>query len=356
MPSQATIHLFHHTFAKGGGMERYALDISQGMVSAGRKVIFHCYKLDAALAAETGIEARKYPVMRFPRKLQDYRFFCKIAAVAPALEGTQISLCRLKVRDAVTCGGTHKGFLSKMGKFTGPFDMLQIWMEREGYQAAKQVVAHSRLCGGEIAELYGISKDKIAVLHPPVSAQFSLQKSQFERLHIRRKFGLPDNKTVLLFPSTGHKRKGLGPVIEALGGYSDRIVLAVAGNPLGKFTAPFVRHLGYVDDMRNAYAAADFTMLGSFYEPFGLVGIESILSGTKLVFEKKAGCVEVLKPDAAFTFSVHDPGSIRKAVDAAIKQAKEWQHFITDPRAVLSYDHGVAHHVKELLQLAGERA
>jgi glycosyltransferase involved in cell wall biosynthesis len=355
MPGQPPIHLFHHTFARGGGMERYALDISRGLKEAGRKVIFHCIKLDSALAAELGIETVHYKVAGFPRKLRDYRFFCKVARAAPALEGVQISLCRLKVRDAVTCGGTHCGYISKMRRLTGPFDLIQIWMEREGYRAARQVVAHSRLCAGEIAEHYRIPKEKIAVLHPPVGAQFSAPKTPAQRSEIRRQFGLPEDKTVFLFPSTGHKRKGLGPVVQALAGFQDRLVLAIAGKPPGRYSAPFVRHLGYVGDMRNAYAAADFTMLGSFYEPFGLVGIESILSGTKLVFEKNAGCLEVIKPAAAFTFSVADPESIRRAVTAAINQARKKEHFLDDPRASLDYDPDVALHVRKLLQLAGEK-
>ena len=40
--------------------------------------------------------------------------------------------------------------------------------------------------------------------------------------------------------------------------------------------------------MSELYNAVDFTILASYYEAFGLVGVESILCGTKIIFATMA--------------------------------------------------------------------
>src|SRR5207248_9663075 len=73
-----TIHLFHHSFTRGGGKERYALLLASTFKAMGHPVIFHATFIEDALARARGIEVRKVSVARFPRKLIDYRFFRKL--------------------------------------------------------------------------------------------------------------------------------------------------------------------------------------------------------------------------------------------------------------------------------------
>ena len=54
--------------------------------------------------------------------------------------------------------------------------------------------------------------------------------------------------------------------------------------------------------MPELYQAADFTIMASQYEPFGLIGLESILSGTPVIFSENMGCLEVLKTNLAIHF------------------------------------------------------
>lgn len=171
---------------------------------------------------------------------------------------------------------------------------------------------------------------------------------------MRRKLGLPTDKTVFLFPSTGHRRKGLGPVIEAMRAFAPHLILAVAGKPPRRFNVPFVQYLGYLNDMIPAYTAADFTILGSYYEPFGLVGIESVLTGTRLVFEQGAGCLEVVGSEAVIRFSVWQPDTIAGAIQSALELARTGNHRIADPHAALTYDPSVQAHVSLVLAALNE--
>ncbi len=344
------LHLFHHTFRRGGGMERYALTLAGSLVKLGHRVCFYAHKGEPALAAALGVELKVLPVKRFPRKLQDFRFFREVDRVRPHVQGRQITLTRVRVRDGVICGGTHRGYLTRARKLAGPYDWLQTWMEAQAYTEARVVVSHSDLCTEELVTWYGVPRTKIATLYPPVDDTFTPPLNEEQRASCRRRLGLPLDKIVLLFPSMGHSRKGLQPVCQALESLPDKILLAVAGKSMGRLKWPFVQYLGYVDEMADAYRAADFTILGSFYEPFGLVGPESILCGTRLVFEQNIGCLSAIKPEFVSTFSVWDPASIRQAVSDAVRLVREGRHRVANSRAALRYDPSAVEHAEALLR------
>jgi glycosyltransferase involved in cell wall biosynthesis len=352
---EEVIHLFHHTFRRSGGMERYAMSLAAGLRDAGHPVVVHARRLDPAVVASGGVRLDRVRVSRFPRVLRDFRFFRKVDRLRVKASGIQIALTRVRTNDVVVCGGTHRGYLLRSRKLTGPGDMLQAWMETESYRSARVVVSHSKLCREELVRFYRVPPEKIVTLYPPVETDFRPPASPNERAELRRRLGLPEDKVVFLFPSTGHRRKGLQPVCRALHGLSDQVVLAVAGSPVRWPRWPFVRHLGYVQDMATAYRAADFTLLGSLYEPFGLVGVESVRCGTRLVFEENIGCLEIVKPEYVFTFSVWNPDSIRRAVLAAVDLAHAGRHTVPCPAEALRYTSSVTEHTHALLQAATAR-
>ena len=326
------------------------MSLAGTLVQLGHRVVFHAHKTDAALAEALGVELRISHVSRFPRKLQDFRFFRQVDRAGTQAEGLQIALARVRARDGVICGGTHRGYMIRARKLTGPFDWLQIWMETQAYSHARVVVSHSNLCTEELVRLYRVPDAKIVTVYPPVDGRFSPVREPSQRIECRRRLGLPLDRVVLLFPSMGHSRKGLQPLCQALSGFSDRVVVAVAGRPPSQTKWPFLHYLGYLNDMVEAYQAADFTILGSYYEPFGLVGPESIMCGTRLVFEENIGCLAAIKSEYVLTFSVWDAESIRRAVARAIELARQGHHHFTDPLAALRYNPSVAEHAKALVQ------
>src|SRR5437899_4429210 len=135
-PSGAPIHLIHHAFRKGGGMERCAVALAASLREMNRTVVVHTMTPDAALAQSLGIELNVLPVPLVPRKLQSFRFFRAVRNALPKMNGLQIAFSRVPVRDVAICGGTHRGYLRQTRRWTGPFDLLQFWMERQCYTQA----------------------------------------------------------------------------------------------------------------------------------------------------------------------------------------------------------------------------
>lgn len=350
----SAIHLFHHSFLKTGGKERYAIALASAFRHLGHPVTVHAVRGDEALARELGLTLDLVPCPRFPRKLQPFHFFRRVDRLRQGLGGVHVALSRVRVKDVLVSGGTHLAYLRRGQKWTGPFDGLQVWMERQAYRAARRLVAHSDLIAGDLRRYYRIGEDRIRTLYAPVDERFLKGNDVCSRAELRRALGWPDDRVVFLFPSSGHSRKGLGPIAEAFRFFEGQAVLAVAGKPAGSRRAPWLRSMGYIEDMASAYRAADFTLLGSFYEPFGLVGPESILCGTRLVFEREIGCLAAIDEEYVQTFDVGDPGSIRKALAEAIQLAHRQQHRIEHPERALRYDPRPEPHARAVLAASAD--
>ncbi len=80
--------------------------------------------------------------------------------------------------------------------------------------------------------------------------------------------------------------------------------------------------LGFCTDMPELYRAADFTIMASLYEPFGLVGVESVLCGTRVVLSENMACAEVMNEEAGFFFSRQNPETLAQAVAQAVSLKK----------------------------------
>ena len=151
---------------------------------------------------------------------------------------------------------------------------------------------------------------------------------------------------MLLFPSSSHERKGLPLIEAALRDSGLPVVVAVAGRPPAQTSAQ-LRYIGYAKNIEDAYRAADFTVLASKYEPFGLVGIESVMCGTPVIFPTSVGCCSAIADNAKFTFEPGDADGLRHAVRRALNAKNT-----SVTAASILYDTSIAAHITLLLALA----
>jgi glycosyltransferase involved in cell wall biosynthesis len=173
------------------------------------------------------------------------------------------------------------------------------------------------------------------------------------RAALRASYGFGEHETVLLFPSSSHDRKGL-PLIQAVVEALDLpVVVAVAGRAPERESAR-VRYIGYVKDLENAYRAADYTILASKYEPFGLVGIESVMCGTPVIFSSNIGCCDAIGDAAKHVFPPDDAASLRRLIEAAVQGGPRRVTPADGP--AVRYDARVEAHVDALLALATDIA
>ncbi len=194
-------------FGAGGGLERYALDISRAMAGrAGTEVSVYARRFDAGVAQSAGIAPHRIVVSWLPGKLRDRYFSWRLQARRPADE-VLIGCNRVRGSDIAICGGTHRGYLAARGTTARRSDHWQIELESAQYAGAHRVVAHSALMQREVVELYGIPEDRVDLIYPPVDTQRFTPVDAATRAGLRREFGFRDDEIVFLFPSSGHARK-----------------------------------------------------------------------------------------------------------------------------------------------------
>lgn len=352
------IGLSSNALKHSGGLERYAMDLVRGLAARHLQPVFYARKFDLRTPESGMVERRRIGVSWLPGKLRDRWFSWRLRALRRRDRIDVLIGCnRVDSSEIAICGGTHRGFLAAMKRRVRASDRWQIALEARQYENASVIVAHSELMRTELRELYGVADEKIRVLFPPVeTAQFSPVDDE-TRATWRRQYGFAEHETVLLFPSSSHARKGLPLIEAAVQALPEHIVVAVAGRPPERASAR-VRYIGYVKNIEQAYCAADFTILASIYEPFGLVGVESIRCGTPVIFPSDLGCCDVLADAAKFVFRPGDVDDLRDTIARAASEhpARDAAAREALARTAIRYDTSVDHHVNCLLTMASEIA
>ncbi|HTI17798.1 MAG TPA: glycosyltransferase family 4 protein [Trinickia sp.] len=340
----------------GGGFERYAMDLARGLAAHGQEspLAFFARKFDRSLPEFGLVEPHRISVSWLPGKWRDHWFSWRLRAARRGADVDVLIGCnRVDSSDIAICGGTHRGFLSATGRAPKRSDKWQIALESRQYARAAVVVAHSPQMRDELRTLYGVDDEKIRLLYPPVdSARFSPVDAA-ERARLRQRFGFADGEVVLLFPSSSHERKGL-PFIEAVMRETRLpVVVAVAGRPPQR-TSERIRYVGYVKEIEDCYRAADFTILASTYEPFGLVGIESIMCGTPVILAANVGCCDAIADQAKFVFAPGESGALHAVLAQAVASVQGGPEVdrARMAREAVAYDPRLAAHVEALVALA----
>lgn len=346
------INLIFHSVRQQGGLDRHMLDLINGfsLRKIPLRVIARMVDWD-----EKPVADNEYVVL--PDRTPFSRFnndrFEKIALGHVNPEWPVISLSRVTGKvDMAISGGTHKAHLKEKGKkVPGFFDRRVIANEEKLYQNARVIIAHSKQIQNEIIEGYSVDPLKVKALYPSVdTAAFNLNARR-NRDQIRQSIGVSPDQFVLLFPSNDHERKGGDLILEAIEGFDERLVLAVAGkNPLKVANGAQVKNLGFCKDMPAMYAAADAAILASVYEPFGLVGPESMLCGTPVLLADTIGAVEVLSEPGCFSFE-RTPESLRSLLETMLERHQENKLVLTEPERFIHYPYSFDAYLDTLVQL-----
>ena len=286
------IAIIHNQFSSGGGMEAYMLGLVRGFLGDGDEVHIHTYKVDKACAASWNCQIHKQNLFYLPRRWKKYLFLKTYNEHFERKEyDLSLALTRTSAPDIAIIGGVHPAAIATdtgNRHFLKRFhDVKEIQYERAMFERVPQVVAHSQIIAEDITKFYPeIDSDKISVVYPPIDNDFFRRIAISSNESARREYGLNSAKMSLLFPSTGHKRKGLAELLQAFRNLDPaKYELLIVGEGLRGFSniPTNVRYLGYVKNLSALYSVVNYTILPSHYEPFGLAVIESLECGTPVV-------------------------------------------------------------------------
>ncbi|QDV35971.1 glycosyltransferase family 4 protein [Tautonia plasticadhaerens] len=313
-----------------GGAETYVADLCRGLVDRGHRV--DLYSSSCAEGALAG-GVRVVPVAatgptRWARLLSFARN--SEAALREATFDCSIGFINTWHHDVIIPqGGVHPASLEHnarrfpvgwrrslytASKRANPKDWLYRSIERRQYDPSRaaRVVAVSEFVQEHLQTYYRVPGDRIRVIPNAIDAnRLRVEDPVGARLAFRSRLGLGPDDLIALFLAHNFRLKGLDPLLEAL---RLRLDHAPAARPVhlvvcgGGKIEPYRRkvrslgleehvHLvGFMDDVRPAFAGSDCFVLPSYYDPCSLVVFEALSRGLPVVTTATNGAGEVVTP------------------------------------------------------------
>jgi len=178
--------------------------------------------------------------------------------------------------------------------------------EYEGVQAADKIIAVSNFTKNNLVEHYGVSPDKIEVVHNGIDAcDYCIDLESASGLWKLKKTGYK----FVLFVGRITIMKGVDYFVWAANLITRldpkiKFIVVGSGDMEGEIMS-LVARLGISDrfvftgflrgrELSEAFALADLFVMPSVSEPFGLTPLESLLHQTPVIISKQSGVSEIL--------------------------------------------------------------
>ena len=310
------IALIKKKYGLGGGAERYARTVAEGLSERGHEVKILAERFDAP--GQPGLVWA--PVPRGGTTLLRARnFHLRAQRVLAALPETDLvyGLSRTYPVDVFrVTEQLHAKWLAMGYSYWqqwNPRHRSLLRLERQTLTAShtRRVVTNSRLIQKQVVEIFGFPADRVKVIRNGVDHDsFHPPKNPDERARLRANQGIKPDTNVLLLVAEDFRIKGLSSAIKALAGLpagllaNTRLRVAGSDNPrhyrrlaqkLG--VEKNLRFLGRQENMRELYATADLLVCPSLYEPFANVCLEACACGLPVLTTADNGAAEMLGPD-----------------------------------------------------------
>ena len=199
-----------------------------------------------------------------------------------------------------TEAGRNSGIHGDMQKYINDTEWMLTYESSE-------VIVNSNYMKNELQRLFGLPYEKINVV--PNGVDLTLFNGIERDYDFRRKFAM-DNEKIILFMGRLVYEKGIQTLISAmpkiLSHYNDsKLIIAGKGGMIDELRAQVnylglgnkVYFTGYLGskDVQKMYKCADVAVFPSTYEPFGIVALEAMLSGTPVVTSDIGGLNEIVE-------------------------------------------------------------
>ncbi|MBI4101591.1 MAG: glycosyltransferase [Candidatus Nealsonbacteria bacterium] len=234
---------------------------------------------------------------------------------------------RLETREKYSTDGSDKDIFDK-----------RLAVESEIAGAADAVISLSESERDFLQNQYSVSPEKLVVIPGGVDLKIF---SPSPRLSARKKLHLNEDDFILLFAGRLEWRKGIGTLIHAANLLKNDMpnlkILIIGGKiygrqknvddfkeyqRLGKIckdlgTEEAVSFLGCIDHNRLPlfYSAADLFIVPSYYEPFGLVAIESMACRTPVIASAVGGLNAIIENNVnGLLFEARNPVDLKDKI------------------------------------------
>jgi UDP-glucose:(heptosyl)LPS alpha-1,3-glucosyltransferase len=371
-----------------GGAETYLVDLCRSLIRAGHEVDLYAESWkNGSLPVEVRCirisapgRTRMARIWNFARNseaaLQQADYDCTIGFINTYAHNVIIPQ-----------GGVHSGSLHAnslrfqnsivrrlyvLGRKLNPRFATYRALERRQYDPERQarVVAVSNMVRRHIQRFHHVPRSLISVVPNAIDpARVRLRYPGAVRCAFRNQIGLEPTDLAGLFVGHNFALKGLKPLLGGLAARSRRggrpIHLIVCGG--GKVATyrrlakalgigELVHLLGYHSDIRECYAASDFFVLPSYYDPCSLVVLEALACGLPVITTAQNGASELMT-DAVQGFVLTSPDAQGELIAALDQMTEEGRRKAMSAEAEkLGGEWTFDHHVAALIRIFQEVA
>lgn len=186
---------------------------------------------------------------------------------------------------------------------------LSRWIEHNAYNTADGVIAVSEQMKTDVIEAYGISPEKVTVIHNGIDPEF--YKPTFDN-NLLLEYGINPDIPFVLFVGRITRQKGISQLISAAKYFHKNCqVVLCAGAPdtpeIAKETEDLIAELkanrdGVIlisemlprEKIKVLYSHARVFACPSLYEPFGIINLEAMSCETPVVGSEVGGIPEII--------------------------------------------------------------
>jgi len=303
---------------KWGGAESYVVCLARLLAARGHEV--HVFANSWDVPADPAIIFHKVPMLSWYSPLKNFTFARNTRRLLAREQFDIVNgFSQVFPQDVYRAGdGLHRfnleahssSLFSRILNRLNPRHRIILFIEKQIFTPDHftHIIANSKLCKQQILTYYGVPEERVAVIYNGVDLnRFNPGVRNTYRAAMRTRLAADDATRVMLFVSRNFKRKGLRQLIESIAlltAEKERLQLVVLGRGNPRPYQRLASRLGVAGNIRFAgehsaveeyYAASDFLILPTLYDPFSNVCLEALACGLPVITTRSNGASELIR-------------------------------------------------------------
>jgi len=275
-------------------------------------------------------------------------------------------------RKVYSASNTLVRFIKQLLIHLGLKHYVRHWIESAPFRMARvpRIIAISQMVKDDFVSYYGVRPETIDLIYNGVDpTRFSAKCTAEERTTFRNDLGIRNFEVVFLFVSYELEKKGIVPLIQALGQLiikkrSNFRLLVAGGLPsvrverlLSKLgVRDFIHFLGPRKDVHKVFAASDVLVLPTYYDACSLVVFEAMMCGLPVITTSYNGAAGVITNGKDGFIVSHPPDYEEIASKMALLLDNEFRERMSALAMEQSHNYTLGKNHNQIIQILNEVA